>query len=827
MAQAPEGRNGVGPGRDDAPPLERSLPWALACLSAGVTAAQVALMQVLACVQWYHFAYLVVSVALLGFGASGTVLSLFRERLLAVHNMAVPWLMAASGAVLAGVIALLQAEWLRFDLYLLFVDGKQWVRLTAASLLLAMPFFLAGLAVGLVLTAGVARAGTLYFANMAGSGVGAMGGLLLLEMLEPAGLPALVGIAPATAALLVWLGRRDRLGLSAGCAIVIGAIVTSVQAPGLIVSPFKDLARTMDMPGARFTVSEPGAQGWLQVVDAPALRGGPPASLGFSGRIPRQQMVFIDGNNRGSILVDRAPDALDVFAASPEALPWKLGSPRRVLLLHEGAGGHAAFALDRGAGEVVLVEPHRDLARLLDGRLSSGLAVAGAGAARVSVEVVTAEPREILERASSAYDLIRIPTVGSFGGSAGLQAVAEEFLLTREAIAASWRALTSDGMLLVSAWMDHPERTPLRLAATLREGLLAAQVDDVRAHLVAVRGWAAVTFLVRRASLGAADIEAVRAFCGEHGFDPLILPGLGQGERDYFHAWSNPDFFRMVDAIVDSGGEGTEVEAYPFHIDAPTDGRPYFSQFLRPRASLVVARTHGLRGMPFFELGSIIVAVTLVVLVVLAAVLILLPLVRLGWRGARRGWTLGYFAALGAGFMLLEIGLMMRLALFAGGPVPAAAVVLATMLFAAGAGSRVSQRFAPNPRALVRITMGAAFAAVLLGWLTGRLPVGWDGAWLARAAVCALLISPAAFLLGQAFPTGLRFLAAQAPLQVPWAWAINGCVSVVTPSVATLLAVLGGHASVFWAAAGAYLLATLVTVAGGRMATTTSARGRP
>ncbi|MGH8021779.1 MAG: spermidine synthase-like protein [Opitutaceae bacterium] len=783
-----------------------SFPVALALLSAGVTAAQLALMQLLSYVQWHHFAYLVVALALLGFGASGTLLTLCREWLLARASVIVPWLMIGTGAGFAAVAALLQTEFLRFDLYLLFVDRSQWLRLATACLLLAAPFFCAGLATGMLLTAGVERAGRLYFANLAGSGAGALGGLALLGWFEPARLPAITAMAPLAGALILHAGRRDRRGMIIAAALVLAAAGASRWAPPLTMSPFKDLARTLDLPEARVIASQPGAQGWLQVVAAPAIRGGPPADLAFAGTVPHQHAVFVDGNRYGSLLAD-APDgdALAVFDASPESLPWRLGAPRRVLLLREGAAGEAAFANIQGATEIVMVEPHRAFAKLLAERWDDN----------AGITVEAGEPRAALARASNAFDLIRLPSAGTFGGSAGLRAIAEEFLYTREAVAEAWRALTEDGTLLVTAWMDHPERTPLRLLATLRAGLLAAGVRDVTGHLAAVRGWASVTFLLRRSALEAEDVAAIRGFCSEHGFDPLVLPRLEEEERTFHHAWDNPAFFRLVDAILEGNDESDLIARYPFRLDAPTDERPYFSQFLRPGSVLTVIETLGVRGVPFFELGSIIVAVTLALLLVLATACIALPLARRGWRRsearAHRGWTFGYFAALGAGFMLIEIVVMLRLTPFAGGAVPAAAVVLATLLFVAGVGSHISQRFPARRGALMAVTTAVAGGILALGLVTATLPFAWEASLPWRAGASALLIAPVAFVMGMAFPTGLRLLAADAPAQLPWAWAVNSCLSVVTPSIAMLLAVSAGYSFIFWLAALIYLAAALVT----------------
>lgn len=789
-------------------------PWALALISAGVTASEIALMQLLSYMQWHHFAYLVVAVALLGFGASGTVLTLWRKPLLARTRVMVPWLAIGVGAGFAATVTLLQAPLLRFDLYLLFVERMQWLRLFATCLLLAVPFFFAGLATSLILTAGVERAGRLYFANLIGAGAGALFGLALLGWAEPTRLTAIIALLPLAAATVLYVRQRTPVGWITTGVLTFGAIAVALFAPLVATSPFKDLAQTLYLPEARVVYSQPSAQGWLQLVAAPALRAAPPADLAFAGRVPPQQAVFVNGNRYGSILVEtNDPDALEIFAAGPDFLPWQLGAPRRILLLHEGTNGLATFAKQMGAKEIVLVEPHRGLADRLAARFVSD----------PSIVVQAGEPRATLASATNAFDLVHFPTAGAFGGSAGLRAIGEEFLFTREAVAAAWRAITNNGAIVVTAWMDHPERTPLRLLATLVSGLRQAGVNAVREHLVAVRGWASVTFLVRRTRFDAQAVAEIRSFCRDHGFDPLLLPGLQAEERDFHHAWDNAAFFTLTDAIVDQGDSAALVDAYPFRLAAPIDDRPYFSQFMRPTTAVQLLRTHGWRGMPFFELGSVIVGITLAILTVLATALILLPLLRQdGRRGTTRGWTLGYFFALGAGFMFFEIVLMMRLIPFLGGPVPAAAVVLASLLFSAGLGSYWSQRFSAQTGSLLAILCVAAVGIFALGPVTAALPFASTASFPARAAVSAVMIAPVACVLGMAFPTGLRLLARYSDVQVPWAWAINSCVSVAAPSIATLCAVGLGYSVVFWLAAFMYLGAALVTWRSNAFQTTTA-----
>ena len=87
----------------------------------------------------------------------------------------------------------------------------------------------------------------------------------------------------------------------------------------------------------------------------------------------------------------------------------------------------------------------------------------------------------------------------------------------------------------------------------------------------------------------------------------------------------------------------------------------------------------------------------------------------------------------------------------------------------------------------------------------------------AKMTLSAALIAPLAFAMGMPFPLGLARLAVGAPDWIPWAWAINGCASVVSAVLATLLAIHFGFTAVVGLAVALYVLAALAF--GGRATT--------
>jgi len=455
---------------------------------------------------------------------------------------------------------------------------------------------------------------------------------------------------------------------------------------------------------------------------------------------------------------------------------------------------------------VVAVEPLRSVPDLLDKHFPEDQ---GRIWRHPAVTVVPREARTQLAADPSRYDLIVLPTVGAFGGTAGLYALQEQFLFTREAFAEMWRHLNDDGLLAVTVWMDYPPRAPLRLAATLVDALEAVGVEDPRSHLAAVRGWGSITFVVTHFPLTPADIEAVHAFCRQLLFDPLLLPDLDPTERQRHNRLQDTAFFPDLDRLL--GPEREEVYAdYDFRLRPATDDRPFFSQFLRWQSLPNLIRLFGERAVPFLETGYLIVLLTLLQMLLAALVLVLLPLFHLGWRGGNRLPVFFYFGGLAVGYMLVEIVLIHRFVLYLGHPVYAAAAAICTLLVFSGAGSFYSSRLRltdTTPRqAAALVALLLLVYTLLLPMLlqsTIALPFGW------KILITLLALAPPAFAMGFPFPLGLRLLGRTREEEVPWAWGINGCLSVLSTALATIIAVEAGFVAVQLTAAAAYATAAL------------------
>ena len=774
----------------------------LALISAALLAFQIALLQILATSQWHHFAYFVISIALLGFGAAGTILSLTRSWMVKRQKQLLPFLLCISAITLVGSSVLTQTLFGGFDSLLLFVDPGEILRLAAVAFLLMLPFFFGALAIGLIFTIETERISSYYFANMLGSGIGSILGLVGLSLLLPqrvAPLCALLALA-AGAVLLTGTRRAVHIGMLLGLALVAAAMFEPAQ---LHLSQYKDLSRILDLPEATIVAHRPAAAGQVHIVSSPVLRSAAGVSLNWSGSMPTTQAIFVNGDMVGYL--PHLPETGNPRDASTYALPYALSTPHKVLVLNAGTGTNVAQALGRGAEIIVAVEPHGTMSETL---ATSAPKNFGQLLANPRVTWQTVAPRTWLARDRQSYDLILLPDVGGFGGNAGLFALNEQPLLTREALQLAWRKLTPQGLLTVTSWVDYPVRNPVRLLASLVETLVAEGITDPVDHIVAVRSWGTITFCLKRTPFTTAELDSIRAFATRWAFDPALLPDLRPEERQVYNRLQDDSLFTLFDAILDDGREALYRD-YAFRVWPVSDDQPFFSQFLRWNRLGSMTEQYSQHTLPFLELGMLVAVLAALILTVLAALLIILPLTRLPREG-RHGWrTLLYFGGLGLGYMWVELAMIHRFVFYLGQPVYAAALVVGIMLIGSAIGSALTGRFTDlHPWRWSAVVAGTLviYALLLTPFLRATLQLSLPG----RTILAALVLIPPAVVMGMPFPLGLRLLNRVHSAEVPWAWGINGCLSVVGAAMATLIAVEVGYSLLLVLAAGAYLVAMVV-----------------
>ena len=776
---------------------------AVALLSAAAIGYEVLLTRLFSIIQWHHFAHMAISLALLGYGVSGTLLALAGDRLTRRY----PAAFAANAALfgLTAIGAYLVAQALPFNPLELLWDPLQPWLLATLYLLLALPFLFAANAIALTLQAHPGAIPLTYAADLLGAGVGCLGLIVLLWWLPP--LPALFTLGGAGLAAAALGGGRPRLALF--------ALLVPLCSPlaELTPSPYKPLSQALRTSGAQLTVERSTPLGLISVVEnrTVPLRHAPGLSI-TSPALPGEQLaLFFDGEGPGAVLHGEADRAF--LEHIPSALPYRLLTQPEVLILGVGGGMEVAQALHFDAARIDGVELNPRLVELMRGELAG---FNGDLYRHPKVDIQVAEARGFLAAGDARYDLIQLALADSFTGAAsGLHGVSESYLYTVEAFDAYLAHLRPGGLLAVTRWLTLPPRGTLKLLLTAATALERAGVNEPGRRLVLIRTWNSATLLVKNGPFTHEELEALRRFCRENGFDTAWYPGMEAAEANRVNRWETPELFFGAGALL--GEQRSDfITRYKYDLRPASDDRPYFFDLFRWR--LLDELRGGRARQALMEWGYPVLIATLAQAAVAGALLILLPLFltrrrRTDVERDMGGRVVTYFLAIGLAFIFLEIAFIQRFLLFLHHPLYAVAVVLCAFLLFAGLGSRLAPRLAQRlgPRRAVQLAVSAIAAltlayALLLPPLFTQLGTLPDAA---RIAVTLPLIAPLALAMGLPFPIALSIVADHAKGLLPWAWGVNGWGSVVGAGLATLTAVHAGFHAVTLAAVAFYLFALI------------------
>ena len=790
----------------------------LALLSATALSYEILLMRLFSIIQWHHFAYLVIALALLGYGISGSLLWLFQ------HSVLQRFQQAYFSAILLFAISLpvcfLLAQAIPFNIEELLWDITQIGNLSLIFLLLTLPFLFAASAICMTFTAYPSeRTGSIYAYDLLGAGCGSLGVIGLMYLQLPQHILITLGLGGLLAALLALQELRlDAARMLKGI-LALTALVMLIAAPRieLNLSPYKGLAQTLRIKGAHVIETHSSPLGHLSVVasDQVPLRHAPGLSLLADSLPPAQLGLFIDADNMTAINAHaESKEALAYLDQTTTALPYHLQTPQKLLVIGAGTGSDLLLARYHGVTEIDALELNPQVTTLVNERFSD---YAGPLYQDPASRLHIAEARDFLARNPQAYDLIQIALLEAAGASAsGLYALNESYLYTREAISEFLSHLRPGGYLAITRWIKLPPRDTLKLFATVMQALEMQRVSAPDQQLVLIRSWQTGTLLVKNGRFSKEELQKIEAFCKRLLFDRAYTPDLKREESNRYNQLSEPLFFDVTESLAVGHIEDISKN-YKFNIEPATDDRPYFHHFFKWESFFEAMALRGEGGFTLIEWGYVILLITLIVTLFIGAIAILTPLLWL--QPAPQPMrsqinplrVLLYFSAIGLSFLFIEIAFMQRFLRFLHHPIYAISISLTAFLIFAGLGSLSS---APLSKRIGRLRLvGISIVGIVALSLLYLLGLGWlfnalvHLSVVSKALATLALIAPLAFFMGVPFPLGLSLLIDEKHSLAPWAWAVNGYASVVSASLATLMAIHFGFTSVILLALAVYLLA--------------------
>jgi hypothetical protein len=786
--------------------------FGVAALAAASLLLESTLTRLLAVAQFYHFAFLVISLALLGFGASGTVLVLSTRW----QAMPVGRLLAGAGVAfaLSSGLAFAAVNLLPFDSYSLAWQRRQILYFLLYYVSLALPFLCAGVGIGAALARAQGRGNLVYAANLIGSAAGVLVALAAMWLSGVAGavvVSALIGLLPA---LLTKRSRRWRLpaaGVMTAGLVIFGLLTilnVADRAPlGMTISPYKGLSYALRYPGSRTLFSRWSSTSRVDVIADAGTHNLPGLSYTYVGTPPAQNGLSVDADSVQPLTLV-APSEFEAAAYLPEAIAFQL-RPGAIALVLQPAGGLAILqALAGDASEVVAVEG--------DPLVRRAAAVTNPQDAysQPRVETLLEGIRQYLRDGSEHFDIVFLPLTDAYRPVAsGAYSLAETYGLTVEAFEDALDRLAPEGILAATRWLQIPPSEDLRLVATVSEALAQHGVDQPGKALVAYRGIQTLTVLAKPDGWQAQELARVRAYCDSRRYDLVWAPDISPAETNRFNRTPTSAHYEAVRDLLAAFPQDEKAfyRRYPFAIAPATDDHPFFFHFFRWGQTPSVLATLGRTWQPFGGSGYLVLVALLCLVLALSAALILLPLAFRGQvtlRPRERGLRLrvaGYFGLLGLAFLFIEVPFIERWILLFGQPIYAFTAAVLTILLFSGIGSALTSSKGLPARAVFVGLVILAGTAALAGPHLQRAIVGWPD--LPRTLVAVASLAPLAILMGMPFPFGLAWLERAAPGLLPWAWGINGCASVVASVLAAMLALTSGFTIVLMAGAVCYACA--------------------
>jgi hypothetical protein len=794
---------------------------------------EIALTRIFSVSLWYHLAFMVISTALLGFGASGIFLTLRRDLLekdLEGNLTRFAGLTALGMIVAFAVMIRLPLDPLAPMAQGLSAGQRNGQIVLLAGLLLAdyvlvvIPFFFAGLTLGGAFSAMARHISTLYFADLMGAGLGCLAVVAALWLLPGQGV---VLFAAGLAALSTFFFSRQKAaavapGTPASLLALAGAGLLFVLSPiadrflPLHIPPSKPLYQaytdpTIDLVYTGFT---PFAR-----VDVMYREGASLGAWGLSEHCtapPAPEQLFITIDAAAITTITRFDGDLEKIAfvnCAPSSLAYQVRETplESALLIGPGGGIDVLTAHYNGVRRVVGAEINPLIIDLVAAEYVDYAGGLYTDYPHIKIEL--AEGRNFVARSRDKYDLIQFSQVDTWAAAAsGAYSLSENFLYTTEAFLDYYDHLTDEGMLTVGRWYFEPPQQAFRLVTLGATALERRGVSEPARHFMVVRAGDTSTFIMKKTPFTPGEIARLRGVVDRLGFTMLYAPDETDPENWFVRFFAAPDRARFY-------------RDYPLDVTPTTDDRPFFFEY------------YGWSNLGNFRSGKATLVILLAQALLLAGGLILWPL----WRFQRRGLALRgarrfivYFAALGVGFIFIEIGLMQRFILFLGHPVYSTSVVLFSVLTFSGVGSLLSGRLLArrgekagrepdaerDPRSVQRrvIPLLGALTLAYVFLLPGLFHALLGLELSYRVAVSVLLLAPLGLMMGMPFPLGIRLVDRVNPALVPWAWGVNGFSSVVGSILAVMIAQSYGFALVIGLAVVVYVCGLVAVLSLGRAA---------
>jgi len=836
---------------------------ALLLISFSVFLYQVCLLRIISISDYYHFAFLVISIALLGFGISGSFLYFFTDR---IKNHDLLLLVFSFLFTVSIFVSFLLINFIPFDSFRIAWELKQVFYLFAYYFSLLLPFFFGGSFIGYIFYEDKNPRLT-YFFNLMGSAAGAIIFIFLVEPVGKTGVILITLVIGVIATILVM--KKSYYKLFTALIIILAAAVVSIFLffPALFevrMSPYKSLPAILRIPGSEVIYSRENAVSRIDIVESQSIKSVPGLSLKYQEIPPPQLGLAIDGDNLSPVtkIKDKEISEFDFLEYIPASVIFNLPVPEDILIIEPGGGldvlaavyfsekektggfednvnngkkqfgpqnqeakeinghesyiGYGSYSEPGQQFKITVIQNNSLIAGFFkDPEIKQGYFTDYTGHLyeREDISLIEASSRNYAVAADKKFGLVIVSLSESYRTiSSGAYSLNENYLYTVQSFSELLKILDDDGVLAITRWAQTLPSEELKIVATLAESAEDLKIENLEDKIFAFRSWSTVTILFKKSGFLQSETASLKERLTYLNFDLIYSKDARAEETNIYNqlaATTHHDYFKKI--IEGDSKKREEIyREYYFNIRPATDERPYFYDFFKFRQVPEIIKYFGKTTQPFGGGGYMVIIAALAIALAFSVILIIVPLrikkISIILKADYR--FLLYFTALGFGFFFIELPFMQKFILVLGKPAYSLSVILFAILLSAGIGSFTSSKK----------KIGLAYAIIVIVFYILAFIFFWAKIqefliirplW-EKFLYTVLIIMPVGFFMGIPFPSGIAKAKTKRPEIIPWLWAINGCSSVVGSITAVIISIHLGFLTVIAISAVLYMSALAI-----------------
>lgn len=747
-------------------------------VSIAALALEISLIRFFSISQWYHFAFMIISIALFGIAASGTFLMVKK-----VRN---PLFFSSVLFSISVVVGFLVTNNVVFDPFKAVLNFNHVFVLLLYYVFLGLPFFFFGIIIAYAFLKFQKSAGKVYFWNMTGSAIGTLAALFFISYFHVKTI-FVVSVIGLISSLFFSENVKQRKIVFLLIIINLSLLFLPLE---LNISKYKEFNQALNVPDSRLIDTKYNSFSRVDIIESSFTRYAPGLSPSFSEMLPEQIGITIDGAGMNSITKYENIGFVDNL---PSSVPYFLGDNKKTLIINSGAGLDVLAALKYNTS-VTAIEANPIVINLLKDQYADY-----SGNIYNDANVVFGEGRSFIRKSDEQFDVIVLSLAGSvLSSSTSISGLSENYLLTEESFKDYYSSLSESGFLVVTRWLLFPPRESLRLFS------LALEIDEDGSNIAMFRSWTTVTLILSKKDFDDDTIEKIKAFVEKNKFDIIYLPSDFVPNKNL--KFEKPYYYNALQNLLKD--KDKFYKEYIFDVRSVTDDKPFYFNFFKVSKIKELYKLIGQEWNPFFDSGFLLFFI-LIQALILSIIFILLPLKLFSRTNKRiRKRPIVYFFAIGLGYLFIQIVLIQKFVLFLGHIVFSSSTILFSMLLFSGLGALYSQRYkiVNLNKIIFAIFILTIIYVLLLNFIINYFI---SLSLILKMILTAFIIFPLSFLMGFPFPSGIRTIKKEL---IPLAWAVNGSASVLSPILAVMIALFLGYNFVLLLAGVVYLFSLVFII---------------